>query len=240
MRRVPAVQHLQALVCQDKVERLFRKCTASRAPPSESHSTKASPRSEGSASPCADGGGSRVPLVGDRMKARIEEKLALVDLMKKIYARQRFYQLEKHVDITAVIKTHAAVKSPKRKSLHQCAGGRKKHKDEVGSGEAGTQRSVSGAKHGTTCRHLVLLAPGGRTGSPTRPSSQGGAAASGVANGRDEWVLAEELKSTWKQLRKELQIAKTARGYLYCDIYCLSDFGPGGGSTGEAPMWRCS
>ena len=172
-----------------------------------------------------------MPLVGDRMKARIEEKLALVDLMKKIYARQRFYQLEKHVDITAVIKTHAAVKSPKRKSLHQCAGGRKKHKDEVGSGEAGTQRSVSGAKHGTTCRHLVLLAPGGSTARP---------AASGVACGHDEWVLAEELKSTWKQLRKELQIAKTARGYLYCDVYCLRDFGPGGGSTGEAPMWRCS
>ena len=180
-----------------------------------------------------------MPLVGDRMKARIEEKLALVDLLKKIYARQRFYQLEKHVDITAVIKTHAAFKSPKRKSLHQCARGRKKHKEEEDSGGAGTQRSVSGAKDGSTCRQ-VLLAPGGRTGSPTRPSSQGDAASSGDASGRDEWVLAEELKSTWKQLRKELRIAKTARGYLYCDIYRFSDFGPGGGSTGEAAMWRCS
>ena len=74
LRKCAAVQHLQALICQSHIQRL-----------------KSSD----------DESSGEVLIVGDAMKARLEEKMARVELLQKMRLRQSFYELEKSFDPAA-------------------------------------------------------------------------------------------------------------------------------------------
>lgn len=95
LRKCAAVQHMQALICQSHIQRL----------------TSSDDESSG-----------EVLIVGDAMKARLEEKMATVELLQKMRLRQSFYELEKSFDPAAYLvepasKKYGHVRARKRHSV---------------------------------------------------------------------------------------------------------------------------